>query len=275
MSKSQEICGIISAEVVDQFERASAEEPTKPKDAGQIASYIIEQIKIKIAECVDLGKYEQVIKNLTAKYSDRQLSIIKGTFQGFYDHIPTESINELIDALCTYFYSDFIIGGESGIVISGFGEDEIFPKVTCLRIQGFFEGTGKFLRETAKCADDSDDKFGARVIPFAMDDMIHAFMTGLDPQIKKFLYASIENTMPMIAEKVHRLLSQQGLENSISIEKLRSITEVVGQQFHQGLDQFISDNHVSPVTNMLQFLPKDELSEMAETLVSLIAFRKR
>lgn len=274
-NKAHELCNTLIEEVT-----ANLNEEQTPKDqiitrAAKIAEGIIAFVKSEILKSCDTKRFDIQIKSLTKTHSPKFLDVIKVHLEKIYDHIDPESINELIDSLCHYFYSNYTIGSDSGIVISGFGDDEIFPQITSLRIQGFFENTAKYYRDEDKSFDEGNFKFDDRVIPFAMADMIHAFMTGIDPEIQGFLSNRSKELLDDLSDQISSLVTEGGADDRISPDAVRQLIDATRSNFFEELTQFQAQNHIAPVTSMLQFLPKDELAEMAETLVSLIAFKKK
>lgn len=275
VSKVQEVCKSLLDEVANRLNSEQVSGNDIVKRAAKIAEEIIAAAKKGIVSNCDYDRYEILIKRFIQTHSPRFLEVIRATLEEIYDEIDPEAINELIDGLCYYFYSDFTIGSDSGIVISGFGDNEIFPQITSLRIQGFFDDTAKYYREDSKTFDKGNSSFDDRVIPFAMDDMIHAFMTGIDPEIQGFLNTRSTEMLDKLADDIGEALERAEVTDKVAPELIKKMTESTRNNFFRELDEFKAENHIAPVTSMLRFLPKDELAEMAETLVSLIAFKKK
>jgi hypothetical protein len=51
--------------------------------------------------------------------------------------------------------------------------------------------------------------------------------------------------------------------------------EVVGKEYDGEVDAFSWKNHIAPIIDIVGMLPKDELAEMAESLVNLTSFKRR
>ena len=65
--------------------------------------------------------------------------------------------------------------------------------------------------------------------------------------------------------------------NAIAFEMalVRGILRSAEEQLQEVLEAYIQREQVSPVVDTVRFLPKNELVEMAETLVNLTSFRQR
>jgi len=244
--------------------------------AAEIAAQIINETTSEIKNCCTAESIK-FASDINDKYSDKFHSIATSTLELIYNKLKPEVVETLIDGICHYFYSDYTIGDTSGIVIAGFGDEELFPQITTYRIQGFFDETGKLFRQDNLSADEGDIKFKDQVIPFAMDDMIHTFMSGVDPLVKQFLLQRGGTAFPTVIEESCKHL-QKALGKEVPDHIKQELMKIASEQYDSmfnDLDEYTRYNQIRPVTEMLRSLPKDELAEMAETLVSLIAFRKK
>lgn len=118
--------------------------------------------------------------------------------------------------------------------------------------------------------------FDCSITAFAQEDMVAAFMNGINPSVTNLIDAYLDQIFTRLPE----LLTDDDLRNSkeaahLVREKLRNNAKLLQKDFQGALQQHITENHVSPVLNMVTALPKDELAAMAESLVSLTAFKRR
>ncbi|MHC4657390.1 MAG: hypothetical protein ACYS91_20580 [Planctomycetota bacterium] len=168
-----------------------------------------------------------------------------------------------------FFRSDF-----SGLVMAGFGNDDIYPRVKSFEIEGMIDGKLKYMdRQEGETGQDND----ACIIPFAQRDMVDSFMQGVHPDYHKHLFRGLKSLLMekypnnILAEV--KDLSEKKRKSIVS--KLEEINEGILDEYREELKSHSYKKHIRPVIGAVSLLPKGELAEMAETLVSLISFKKR
>lgn len=168
----------------------------------------------------------------------------------------------------------FFRSDSSGVVIAGFGNDDIYPCVRSFEIEGIVNGKAKYrTRQEGKIGEHSN----ACIVPFAQREMVRSFMEGVHPDYHRHLFKGLRSLLMKkypdnILAEVKALSEKQ--RKSIA-SKLQQINKGILDQYRQDLESHSYEEHIRPVISAVSFLPKLELAEMAETLVSLISFRKR
>jgi len=276
LATADSICSALLNDVAEQLKSEPVDHTEVKEKAAELAKALINDISKQIKECCET-KHHPAVESIKVRYSDHFKNIANSSLELIYGLLDDETVDTLIDGICHYFYADYMIGEASGIVIAGFGNEELFPQLTTYRVQGFFENTGKYFRDDSLSADQGDVNFQDRVVPFAMDDMIHTFMSGIDPVVNRFLRAHGASAFPAVIEESWAYLEKNlgvTIPENFKAEMLLIADRHYNKMFEE-LSEFTRENQIRPVTQMLRSLPKDELAEMAETLVSLIAFRKK
>ncbi len=161
----------------------------------------------------------------------------------------------------------------SGVVITGFGEQELFPSAHSFLFQRVLLGKLVFQEESKLWIDYSNQSC---VKPFAQSEMTHAFMTGITTNFENQIMQSFAN---IIENKCNKIIQKN--------EEIKSNTQPQMQEFIEGIKlESINDwqnqigylKHamsIAPAIKIVEYLPKDELALMAETLVNLNSFKKR
>lgn len=163
----------------------------------------------------------------------------------------------------------------SGVVIAGFGNDEIFPHVKSFEIEGVVNGKAKY--KSGREGETGQDN-NSYIIPFAQGDMVRAFMEGIHPMYyghvfrgPKYLLKALGSILPEIEEI--KDLGKEKLKSVIS--KIEEVKKGILDEYLKTLSQYMQEEHVGPIMNAVSHLPKQELAEMAESLVRLVAFKRR
>ena len=168
-----------------------------------------------------------------------------------------------------------IASNTSGIVIAGFGTEEVFPILESYSIHGKIDNYLKYIKNEEKCAE-IDLKTNAVIRSFAQSEMVLTFMTGVDPNYDIVIDRVMEKTC--VAYPKVLLDHIDSLDNDEK-EKLKIDLEKIGKNmydtYRDELTKYRQDNYIDPVMRVVQALPKDELAAMAETLISLTSFKRR
>lgn len=161
----------------------------------------------------------------------------------------------------------------SGIVIAGFGKSDVFPRLRRYHFEAIFANR-------LKCTEEDPVYIGAdwraAIIPFAQAEQVHTFMRGIDPSLRLHLHHwwhhKLEDVVGEVADQL-KLSKRKKASLEKSFEE--RCVEIVHDEYEDDLDKFSEENNVSPITNIVGMLPKDELAEMAESLVNLTSFKRR
>lgn len=160
----------------------------------------------------------------------------------------------------------------SGLVVAGFGERELLPSMVAYEIDGLISGRLKYTKQGWL---DVTRKNTGAIVPFAQTDMVHRFMEGIDPD-----YAV------QLRESVHELLLQNSIATAIAMgaddATLDAIRPALETAVNASFEAFWKEDvrirkeqFAQPIIDMAMSLPKDELANLAEALVSLTSLQRR
>ena len=224
-----------------------------------------------IDELSQHGAWEQgsdpAVKEFLSSSGDTVSNCIRDNF-GTLD--PKDELYDLLLELIlqTVLSAEFT-DNHSGVVIAGFGEDEMFPTLVEFRTDGVIGGVHKCqLRRT----DISRDGIPSAIIPFGQEDAITGFMEGMTPDLVSVLVWGMGQFMTRMSME---FLAEIGVEDENVVQSLSHSMAEKSQEFlRENLDEQRRQNSDS-IMNIVQHLPKEELAEIAETLVNLTALRRR
>lgn len=160
---------------------------------------------------------------------------------------------------------------DSGVVIAGYGDDEVFPAVAAYAVSGMVAGTMKM--HAHKVAH-IDEQVSAMVIPFAQSEMVYAFMQGVDPQLSEKTIELFADSIDEIVEAFLSTTTNSAAKAQIS-DKLHEAKAAILDHLSKTLEAYGQEHFVQPIISMVASLPKVELASMAETLVNLTSFKRR
>ena len=164
--------------------------------------------------------------------------------------------------------------GATGLVITGFGSDQVFPELVHYRLEG---AIGRNIRVQLINSYNLETDRQARILPFAQSDMVTTLLSGLHPLMAQFLTEFVPDSIEIFGE--HFVSRVEALLTPAQFRALKAdlpgIRNAVLSNFFTDINSEIRVRHISPVVSVAASLPKEELAEMAETLVHLTSFRRR
>lgn len=165
--------------------------------------------------------------------------------------------------------------GKSGIVIAGFGTDDVFPHLYCHELDSIMDG--RLRHCLSRESHIAVDGVSASLMAFAQGEMVSLFMNGIDEDFSDFIRAFLSTTLfkgyPSLLEK-----DFEALMSKAAIAKLKKRLQQVGNELraklNAGIDEYMKIYHSAPILDIINHLPKEELAAMAEALVNLTSFKR-
>lgn len=219
--------------------------------------YSFEQF-VLISEQLFRSIYEEMIKKPfgskdISEDAQRQLFVL------FFNYITTLRENS------TY----------TGLAFVGFGEEEIFPSIKALKIATMVDERLRYQFDEDNSVNISNVPSGHRagVISLAQTDVIDTIITGIAPELDN-LYK--QSTAKII----------QGLKNQAQQQFFPGLAPEVYLKWNTALDSLQTDylngisdarynKFIAPLLDAVATLSKDDLAEMAESLIYLTYIKRR
>lgn len=239
--EKNEILEKIFFELLDNFSKI------KEEVLPEFTDYKFEEFKLEFKSTIDKilpGFYRNIKIVKKAKYTQR---IYKCLYHGL---ICRFSDNE-----------DY-----SGLVISGYGIDEIFPTICDIKIGEILSNKLRF--EISKPAQISNDE-SAFVCPYAQRDMVDTFFRGINPQIYDELTNLLVEQFELTIEKINKK------HPKITIEELRPFFTDIYKNLNLKLTDFSVNNYVNPIIKSIGYLRKEDLIEFAESLINITSIKRK
>jgi hypothetical protein len=204
----------------------------------------------------------------------------EGGINGAIDQIlPRKSLTrgsvEKLRSICKLMFQKRFSHGQlsTGVVIAGFGEDEIFPSVSSLAMDGYVNSHLLYLNDYKASI---THEMTAVVAPFAQRELVLAFMNGVNPDYQDAVEAVMSEMVKRYPSMVE--LALPSLPDADK-RRLRRKLDMYGQNtlkdVFAAMAMHRKDAYSDPILEAVQVLPKDELATMAATLVNLTSFKQR
>lgn len=164
-------------------------------------------------------------------------------------------------------------GNYTGIVLAGFGTEEIFPSYKEVRIEGLFEGMLKHA-DGAETVVSPENR--ATIGAFAQRDMVQMFMEGISLEYLRVLHVAatlgIQTYTSDLLKGLDRYSEQERKELAV---RLAPEQQSFAQSFMERVLHFGTSHFAAEIIDVVAVLPKEQLAELAEALISLTSLRRR
>ena len=251
-------------------------------DLQNVSSSTFENIVNDIAINVnydDLGDYyDDIIK----KINENEKELIK---------LIPESMDEnkqklFLENLKKFFISTVFLDHYTGIVITGFDENRLFPSYTEFNITYLYDD--KFIFKTVKKEDakgnmvDKIEIKGKQVFvqPLAQGDVINTFLVSIDDYVENEIvnyFDEIHNDYINRLEKAIKAnpnLEDNKEEVLNEISKVYQGNNILTDDFKNFIKE-LKDIQSKPILESIAALPKEELSNLAESLIKITSIKRK
>lgn len=178
----------------------------------------------------------------------------------------------LQDILILFRGRKFFHSITSGIVITGFGTEDIFPSLKSFLIDGILNGHLMYRAEETININFCQT---ALIAPFAQREMVHSFMEGIIPEYQELINNSLYILMQEFQENfVDSIDKFDDSEKMIMKSKIKMYTDNIIKEYFKMLYNTRAE-YADNVTTVVSHLPKTELALMAKTLVNLTSFKRK
>lgn len=200
-------------------------------------------------------------------FKNQYFELFLAKINEFFPYANSELKTLIFQCSTLIFTRSFCSSSTSGIVIAGYGINDIFPSIITYELEGVVLGHLKYSKIIAKSRKllKSNE---VSILPFGQEDMVEIFMNGISRELKNHYVKFVTDFIKNMTQPILSTSQDQHLKNLI-----KAITEP--STYLNALNMASSNYHMQPVVDMVSFLPKNELANMAEILVNLTAFKRK
>jgi hypothetical protein len=194
--------------------------------------------------------------------SDLLLDIIQGLL-GFASAAQKQ---KLLQIAKLSLRKNVLSQGLTGIVIAGFGDNEIFPTLLSFEMDGMVCDRLKYVRTNNVDIDRQGTK--AKVLPFAQKEMVERFLYGLDDRIQQQVTDFCNETITDIRTGIldHITFEKDSDKASISLKAQEAEDAFLNGLRTRAFEKIRSQSQIE-IEDMVEFMPKPELAKMQGCLV--------
>ena len=162
----------------------------------------------------------------------------------------------------------------TGFVIAGFADNELFPSLRSFEVDGMLGDDLRYVNASAE--DITLDGASAKILPFAQQEMVDRFVSGIDEISQSRI---IEYCREQIRNLHSDLMGVLDLDDDDQKGYLEDLLDKASETYIQNLkSEGFSDikrKSRAEMEGMVEFMPKVDLAQMAESLVELTSIKRR
>lgn len=160
----------------------------------------------------------------------------------------------------------------SGLVFVGYGTDEIYPSLIPVNFSSVIDNRLKYYYDIGNLTRISDDNYSA-IIPFAQTDVISTILTGVDPHLEDIFATNFSKILSKYNQMLSDLIRPHNSDIADQIKNLD--TNTLELSFKNFNNEIKTKEYTSPLIRAISSLDKEDLAEVAESLISLTSLKRR
>lgn len=158
----------------------------------------------------------------------------------------------------------------SGLVFTGYGEEEIYPSIYPCDIGYIINGVLAVRHQQPVQISNTNH---ASICPFAQTDVMHTILSGISPQVQSIYANSLATTIQTFIVQLATAIGSTDPKLATQIQSI-SIGPFV-QSFMNLSQQAQRVQYTAPFVNSVEGLEKEDLSDFAESLITLTSLKRK
>ncbi len=238
----------------------------------------------KLSEYFDVKIQELANEaNFCDELADLELDEFNAKIEPFFDELMhvlyinhgynvEEDLKQKIKLYVLNSYKTKYFRDYTGLVFAGFGEEEIYPQLVAVQISSSFNNRLRYYVDENQCQSIATDN-SAAICPFAQTDVMQTILAGIDPVLENMYNKTWELAFLKFNQMVIDLLGDDHADLKQALQSL-PYNQIINDTI-QANAQHRLDKNIHPLMNAVNELSKEDLAEMAESLIYLTYLKRR
>lgn len=160
----------------------------------------------------------------------------------------------------------------TGLIFAGFGEDEIYPQLIPVNVSMVVNNHLRYFKDEGRIASISNMN-SAAICPFAQTDVIDTILSGVDPTLDNIYLNNFAALFKKYNTEILRII---GNTNPRLVAQIQALNiDVLLNEYRDMNGRIKRENHIQPLLDAVGTLSKEDLAEMAESLIYLTYLKRR
>ena len=228
------------------------------------------QVFVNICKNVDTD-YLEGFSDSTINFLNNNVSNeLDACVQGLISSGLTLNKSEAKDLLLNLLTKGVLPTLSSGLVFTGYGENEIYPSIYSCEIGCIINGVLAVRHQQPVQINNANN---ASICPFAQTDVMQTILSGISPQVQSIYADSLAKTIQSFTIQLANAINTK---DSQLAQQIRGISVDPFIQTFINLSQQAQANHyTAPFVNSVASLEKEDLSDFAESLITLTSLKRK
>lgn len=180
-----------------------------------------------------------------------------------------EKLTSLLKEMTYNYICSNVMLAKSGLVFAGYGDSDIYPSLISIDVSFVVDNKLRYWLDPNSSAHISPENTAA-IRPFAQTDVMNTILSGIDNSILNFVFKTQELIVKNIIETISDVVDEQ-----LKL-KIKAIDPVaISGIYKKKTQDFIRENYVRQLMDTVEYLGKEDLVAMAESLISLTSLKRR
>lgn len=211
---------------------------------------------------------ETIVKEKLISFVSNICTIIDNNFGV---ETKTEILGQpLVDAYFSYLRHEQFLQF-TGLIFTGYGDKELFPRLLPVKISIVIDKNLRFLADKQQEAIITSEQ-QSMIRPFAQTDVIDTILQGISPE----LFSLSGNIFHgFLKEFVNKIISVKGIPVNFAKGLGGLDLSSYVAEYQNRFQKIVHEKYVNPLMGAVSHLSKEDLAEMAESLVYLTYLKRR
>ena len=248
-------------------------------DQDQVRKYVIQYLSDVLSSHLTTSQEQSKLKlteylgqeQLSTETTDAIINSFKKTIIDWYSFLENEDLEpceaQIVSLVFNILTCENFYFGSTGLVFSGYGNQEIYPALHSIEVAGTLSSK-LLVKDTDTVIIDEENS--ASIVPFAQKDVMTMYIEGIHPHLEQVILESFGSILSEYNKEVSNMLcedDQKKLQN-IDLDELVS-------EFGKLIFLSRMNNQVKPTIDTVNILSKEDLAEMAESLIYLTFLKQK
>ncbi len=184
--------------------------------------------------------------------------------------IANETKELLIELYYHFLRTKDTITINTGLVFSGYGDAEFFPSLYSLKIYNAFDNRLRYFKDDSAVI--SHERH-SDIKTYAQYDVMHTILRGIAPELREAYSIAMKDFLKSYDDIL--LKNVEGNKTDIDALIKKVDKERVVDDMNRTMEEIIFNKYVNPLFDAVALLSKEDLAEMAESLIYLTYIKRR
>jgi len=226
--------------------------------------------------CEDKFHFDVNIDEVELKGLDDIITEIfnRGVISDFFNQADEKRAWQILKKLLIFN----ILLNHTGIVIAGFDSEKLYPSYFSYHVLGLLNNEFIYkIREKVAISNQNP----AHISPFAQSDVVETYLKGINSENQKTILKYIQNFLNDFPEEMINIFEEGEILDAENLNKLKESIEEIKQPItarendFKGLFNELKDDNYNPILGSIEHVPKEDLSNMCESLIHLTSLRRK